>query len=500
MGITGLLGLRRKDFALAGFVTFSVAYILSVASTLLRPPSGLYERARLQEMMNQTPITAPAPNHTSETLQLAQSQPEISQEDSSQETQNIAENLMCPYNPEHDPLKKYITETQICLYNPEYNPLEEHLQACLYNPKDNPLEKYILEKGLRHVWLSYPIHRGPLTVRCPDGRVIENHLPTGGIADISALRETEDSIEARIVVLGETNKDLEGCYIDILPKPKSIEEVLGFSVDTDELYTYSSPMVEKDENDNITNIVRVLERDQRITFLGDFIGKHTDAYGKVTVWARIGTIDGVPVDGEEYVAPVIKDQPTIGSHSYFLSNEGRFTNDPGHLDEIVRRLMLTIRIIETGLNPDDYTKSNPHSGAYGAYQFMHETWKSAALRYFGKYVPKTRLNQDIMAYLCMWDLFNKIRNAGGEAVAWYAGPFRQDYGDYGRQDPATMVYGTYKNPWLYTSDDNYKNLAEIIFQVLGGYNRLYKNPLEGKPFHLPEDCFPSIKLPCVSNN
>lgn len=453
--------LRPRDFALPALI-LSAAAMIRLASNLS------YDGIKSQEIINPAPIVYEMP---SETIQSAMSQLKISKEDSSQETQHIAEILVCQYNPEDNPLEKQIQISEV----------DE------------------VEGKLQHVWLSYPVHRGPLTVRCPDGRIIENEVQTGWIVDINALRETEDGVEARIVAL-DTNKRMDGCYIDILPKPKSIEEVLGFAVDTDELYTYSSPMVEKDENDNIINILRVLKRDQRITFLSDSIGKHTDAYGKVTVWARIGTIDGVPVDGGEYVAPMIGNKLTINPHSYFLSNEGRFTNDSGHLDEIVRRLMLTIRIIETGLQPDDYTDRNPHSGAYGAYQFMPGTWNSAALRYFGKYVPKTPLYQDIIAYLSMWDLFNEIRNSGGEAVAWYAGPFRQDYGDYGRANPPAKSYGTYKNPWLYTSDDNYKNLAEIIFQILGGYNRLYENPLEGKPFHLPEDCFPSIKLPCFSHN
>ena len=86
--------------------------------------------------------------------------------------------------------------------------------------------------------------------------------------------------------------------------------------------------------------------------------------------------------------------------------------------DVVSSIMKAIRDQESG---GDYNAANGDSGAFGAYQFMPETWNDAASQFGLNADDKSPSNQDRMAYSLMSQYYNKYQDPRAVASMWYSG-------------------------------------------------------------------------------
>lgn len=86
--------------------------------------------------------------------------------------------------------------------------------------------------------------------------------------------------------------------------------------------------------------------------------------------------------------------------------------------ERINTILRVFRIMESGNN----YFSKGKSGEYGAYQFTPSTWSSLCLRYFGRILDITTINnQDIVAYYRVKELVKKGYSDQEIASIWNSG-------------------------------------------------------------------------------
>ena len=88
--------------------------------------------------------------------------------------------------------------------------------------------------------------------------------------------------------------------------------------------------------------------------------------------------------------------------------------------------------IMSGESGGDPSAVNPHSGAWGLFQFMPQTWATVTSRYGFDPNDRSPENQWAVATTYMNDLYGRFGNWWDVAVAWYAGENSESIGTYGR--------------------------------------------------------------------
>ena len=89
------------------------------------------------------------------------------------------------------------------------------------------------------------------------------------------------------------------------------------------------------------------------------------------------------------------------------------------MDNNILQIMNAIRDQESSGN---YDAVNSDSGAFGAYQFMPDTWNDTASRYGLDASDTSPQNQDRMAYALMNEYYQQFGSPQAVAQAWYGGP------------------------------------------------------------------------------
>lgn len=107
------------------------------------------------------------------------------------------------------------------------------------------------------------------------------------------------------------------------------------------------------------------------------------------------------------------------TYDYKERQEGRVDDEIKRIkmEERINRLLRTIRYIESR---DNYTLWGA-SGEYGAYQFMHSTWRMYSHMYFGRILPMTEANQDKVARAKVEQLVNRGFTNKEIASFWNSG-------------------------------------------------------------------------------
>lgn len=174
------------------------------------------------------------------------------------------------------------------------------------------------------------------------------------------------------------------------------------------------------------------------------------------------------------------------------------------MDNNVLQIMGAIKQQESGGN---YDASNP-SGAFGAYQFMPETWNDTCNRYGLDASDTSPQNQDNVAYDLMAEYYQKYQDPKAVASMWYSGSpdytVNSDEGNYpsvnGYVNQVMDKMGSFNfqpkdaqnNPMMTmnvnvrTSDPNEQFNSQGILGIMGKHNTNTKGMLDYSNYHNPD--------------
>lgn len=116
----------------------------------------------------------------------------------------------------------------------------------------------------------------------------------------------------------------------------------------------------------------------------------------------------------------------------------------------------------------NYGARNVDSGAYGRFQIMPGNWPSWSKMAGIPGAPPTPQNQDRVARHMMLSYYNKYRDWGAVAAAWYGGPVA-----------AAKYLANPNDPYLTRKQGKYPSISEYIRRITGGAAPRMNNAAQG---------------------